>query len=330
MTDLNGLNTFFFTDLLLSEGNANYKTGGNGVFNPVPAHAEASAAHLYKLCCDNSAPDSRIEYGGVKYRCSRKQTVGGLVFALRRPMAELPEISKLGYQRSLVQRLTSNEPSPSGIQNGLVIFAGVTCSGKTHSACALIRERLTKHGGLAVTIEDPPELPLQGVYGENDHGRCYQCDFIEEMGGVAAVGASILRFGAPNIVMYGEIRDGQSAAEAIRAGLSGHFVILTIHASGIKEALERLLGYATEIIGTEAAALQLATALTCVIHQRLVVGPETGKENDKEKLQLYADFLFTNDGVKAKIRAGQLHMLDAEVEQQRNLMLHQPREKVKA
>lgn len=318
MSESKGLNSFFFTDLLLSEEDAHYKIGGTGEFKPVPNNAQSDAVELFKLCSKNEAQDSRIAFGNVTYRCSKHHTVGGPVFALRRPMTELPKFTKLGYDRTLVNRLISKEPSPNGIQNGLVIFAGATGSGKTHSVCAYVAERLYEHGGLAVTLEDPPELPLQGVYGENGHGRCYQCDFIPEMGGVAAVSASILRFGSPNIVMYGEIRDGHSAAEAIRHGLSGHLVALTIHSLGLKEAIERLIGYAAEIIGSEAAALQLATALSCVIHQRL-------EGDGGEQLQLYADFLFTNDTVKAKIRSQELHTLEDDIDLQKNKMKHQPR-----
>lgn len=315
MSHRDSLSSIFFTDLLLSEKEAFYKIGGHGEFKSISAYLRDDALALYGLCRETTQQDSRVTYDNINYRCSKMFTVAGLVYALRRPMAAVPEFSSLGYYPALARRLIDN--SPDGVQHGLVVFCGVTCSGKSTSAGAMIAERLKLHGGLAVTIEDPPELPLQGVYGEGGHGRCYQCGDISYMGGVAATGASILRFGAPNIVMYGEIRDGKAAAEAIRAALSGHLIIVTLHASGIKEGIERLIGYATEAIG-HAAPLQLATALNCVIHQRLA-------GNGKDKLQLYADSLFVNDSVRAKIRDEKLYTLEDEITQQKNLMLLMPR-----
>ncbi|MFA6162205.1 MAG: ATPase, T2SS/T4P/T4SS family [Methylobacter sp.] len=315
-----GLNAIYFTDLLLSEGGAFHKIGGSGEFKPVPEVALDDAKMLYELCSETALQDSRIEYKGVTYRSSRMHTVGGLVFALRRPMLEVPKLAKLGYHPALTKRLVANAPPPDGIQHGLVIICGMTCSGKTTSAGAIIVERLTQHGGLAVTIEDPPELPLQGFYGPEGRGRCYQCADISEIGGVASAGASVLRFGSPDIVMYGEIRDGKAAAEAIRAALSGHLIVITLHSFGIKEAIERLVAFATETIGL-AACLQLAAALTCVIHQRLEWA------EGSEKLQLYADTLFATDGIRAKIREQQLHTLETEIAQQKTLMLFMPREK---
>lgn len=310
-----GINALFLTDLILGEGTALFKIGGNGDYKPVPGYAIQDTDNLYRLCVEDQKQDGRIEYKGYNYRCSRMFTIDGARFALRRPMTVVPPLSRLGYHEALIKRLASNTALPEGVQSGLIIIAGKTGSGKSTTAAALIVERLTLHGGLAITIEDPVELPLQGEYGPEGHGRCYQCDNINEMGGVAATGAAILRFGSPNIVMYGEIRDGKAAAEAIRASLSGHLIIITLHSYGIKEAIERLIGYATEAIG-QAAWSQLATALSCVIHQRL--------EGDKgnEKLQLYYEFLFVTDGIKGKIRLQQLHTLETEIAQQRDLMLN--------
>ncbi|MVF24267.1 hypothetical protein EVC37_22050 [Methylocaldum sp. BRCS4] len=315
--DAHGLNDIYFTDLLVSEVEALMKIGGHGEYNPVPDHAKEDARVLYDLCCESQDQDGRIKHNGITYRYARMPTVGGMVFALRRPMPTLPRLEHLGYHSALTKRLVTNEPPPAGIQNGLVIFSGVTCSGKTTSAGALIAERLTRYGGLAITIEDPPELPLQGVYGPDGHGRCYQCGDISKMGGVAGAGASVLRFGSPNIIMYGEIRDAKAASEAIRAALSGHLIVTTLHSSGIPETIERLLAFATETSGP-AAPLQLANGLTCVIHQRL-------EGSERDRLQLYADFLFVTDGVRAKIRERQLHTLETEITQQKNQMLLMPR-----
>jgi Tfp pilus assembly pilus retraction ATPase PilT len=315
MTDK--LKAIYFTDLLLSEAESFYKSGGHGEFQTVPDAYHADAKALFELCSQKPEKDSRIEHDGITYRCARIPTVGGLVFALRRPLPKVPALEGLGYHASWTQRLITDAPSPAGMQHGLVIFSGITCSGKTTSAGALIAARLNRYGGLAVTLEDPPELPLQGVYGADGRGRCYQCD-ISVMGGIADAGAAILRFGAPNIIMYGEIREAKAASEAIRAALSGHLIVATLHSSGIPETIERLIGFAMESSGPS-ASMQLANGLTCIIHQRL----ETGGE----KLQLYADFLFMTEGVRSKIRERQLHTLESDIAQQKNQMLLQPRNK---
>ena len=311
-----GLKAIYFTDLLLTKNEAFLKTGGHGEFISAPTEAMADANQLFELCVENLAQDSRIQFDGIMYRCSRIKTVGGQVFALRRPMAVIPKIDKLGYHQLLTNRLVSNSKT-DGIQHGLVIFSGVTCSGKTTSAGALIAERLTKHGGLAVTIEDPPELPLQGVYGENGQGRCYQFADIAEFGGVAAAGAACLRFGSPDIIMFGEIRDAKAAWEAIRAALSGHLIVATIHGSSIPDTIERLLAFATETNGPAASSL-LANGLACIIHQRL-------EGTGDKKLQLYAESLFMTDSTRSKIRERQTHTIETDIAQKKNQMLLTPR-----
>jgi len=61
--------------------------------------------------------------------------------------------------------------------SGLLIISGAIKSGKTTAACAIIKARLQQFGGVAVTIEDPIELPLEGSYGD---GVCYQTTINKE------------------------------------------------------------------------------------------------------------------------------------------------------
>jgi len=232
-------------------------------------------------------------------------------------MTGLPDINKLGYHPALIRRLVSND-AVGGINHGLVVFSGVTCSGKTTSAASLLIERLKLYGGLAVTVEDPIELPLQGGHGPNNQGRCYQFSNVTELGGVGKTGELSLRFASPNIIFYGEIRDAKAASEAIRQALSGHLIITTIHSSGVTETLERLAAFAAQESGDSVYNL-LANGLSTIIHQKLV--PAVNNNGQEKRLQLYTDFLFANDSIRAKIRAKELYSIYDDMQIQKNRMI---------
>ncbi len=141
---------------------------------------------------------------------------------------------------------------------GLLAFCGPAGSGKTTAIYAALREVVA--GGAAgaprscVTIEEPVEAALDGV-DQTPVDRLGGLDF-------AAALRALLRQD-PEVIFVGEVRDGETAAIAVEAGLTGHLVLTTIHAGGSCEALARLLD-----LGVEPFAL--ASTLRQVFAQRLV------------------------------------------------------------
>lgn len=140
---------------------------------------------------------------------------------------------------------------------GLTLVCGRASSGKSTTACAVIRTWLASSEARAVTIEDPVEAHIDGaVQLEVDAaaGRSYE-----------ALLRTCLRQDA-HIIGVGEIRDAATARLTLEAGLTGHRVVSTLHAGSIADALRRLTGF-----GLDSATLH--SALRCVIVQDLEPRP---------------------------------------------------------
>jgi len=137
--------------------------------------------------------------------------------------------------------------------NGIVLVSGPTGSGKTTTLYACLEE-LNKPNVNIVTVENPVELKMEGVNQvqvEPDVNLTF-----------ASALRSILRQD-PNIIMVGEIRDVETAEIAIRASLTGHLVLSTIHTNDAIKTVTRLLDMDIE-------PFLIASSLTGVVSQRLV------------------------------------------------------------
>lgn len=137
--------------------------------------------------------------------------------------------------------------------NGIVLVSGPTGSGKTTTLYACLEE-LNKPNVNIVTVENPVELKMEGVNQvqvEPDVNLTF-----------ANALRSILRQD-PNVIMVGEIRDVETAEIAIRASLTGHLVLSTIHTNDAIKTVTRLLDMEIE-------PFLIASSLTGVISQRLV------------------------------------------------------------
>ncbi len=137
--------------------------------------------------------------------------------------------------------------------NGIVLVSGPTGSGKTTTLYACLEE-LNKPNVNIVTVENPVELKMEGVNQvqvETDVNLTF-----------ANALRSILRQD-PNIIMVGEIRDVETAEIAIRASLTGHLVLSTIHTNDAVKTVTRLIDMDIE-------PFLIASSLAGVISQRLV------------------------------------------------------------
>jgi twitching motility protein PilT len=275
----------------------------------VPESLEPVLRALRKQLDTISRTEFPLTLDLIQYRGSTMDTVDGRFYVLRRGMTELPNLFSLGIPAPVAAQLLNPKRS-----HGLVLFSGPMGSGKTTSASSFLVQRLLRYGGHAVSLEDPPELPIHGPHGT---GMCFQTDVPDSDFGTALV--RVLRFAAPEIIYIGELRESRAVCQALRAAVNGHLIIATIHGSGIIESLDRVLALGREHDGESAADL-LADGLSAVIHQTLEGLPK----------KLKTQFLFTthatSDSTRAKIRAGGTIQLGTEIQAQRNrLILHNQR-----
>ena len=141
----------------------------------------------------------------------------------------------------------------AGLANGLVVVTGPTGSGKTTTLHRLLALR-SHRGERLVSVEDPVEYVVDGVT---------QVPVVEGAGVTfGAVLRSVLRQD-PDVLMVGEIRDAETAAVAVRAALTGHLVLSTLHTNDAPSAIARLRDMGVP-------PYLLSTALRGVSAQRLV------------------------------------------------------------
>ena len=179
-----------------------------------------------------------IRFAGDSYRVERVNTIDGLQYNCRKMPTKTPEIETLGFAPEVVKHLTSLSRA-----SGLLLFAGPTGQGKTTTVSSLMKRYLDTDGGFLYTIEDPPEMPLSGIYHSKNGGLglCKQVPVENDQWGAGL--RSALR-SKPRYILVGEIRTPETASQCLIAATSGHLVLSTIHANGVEDALNSLIKYA--------------------------------------------------------------------------------------
>lgn len=158
-------------------------------------------------------------------------------------------LEQIGLQGKLFENFKTLLDKP----NGIILVTGPTGSGKTTTLYSSI-STINKPGISIVTIEDPVEYRLPGI-------RQTQVDPKVELTFAKGL-RSILRQD-PDVIMIGEIRDGETATIAIQAALTGHLVLATLHTNNAAGAITRLVD-----IGVE--PFLLSSSVIGVLAQRLV------------------------------------------------------------
>lgn len=136
--------------------------------------------------------------------------------------------------------------------NGIILVTGATGSGKSTTVYSIL-QRLNREETNIITVEDPVEMNIEGIN---------QVQVNPEIGlDFASVLRSILRQD-PNIVLIGEIRDSETAKIAVRASITGHLVLSTLHTNNSLTTIERLIDMDVE-------RYLLASSLKGIISQTL-------------------------------------------------------------
>jgi type IV pilus assembly protein PilB len=137
--------------------------------------------------------------------------------------------------------------------NGVILIVGPTGSGKSSSMYTMIGKLNTEQVNL-VTLEDPVEYNFDGVN---------QVQINEKTGMTFASGLRSILRQDPDIIAVGEIRDGETADIAMRAAITGHLVLSTLHTNDAPSTIDRLLDMGVE-------SFLISSALKGIISQRRV------------------------------------------------------------
>lgn len=176
-------------------------------------------------------------------------------------------LENLGFSKNNLEKVNKMIKN----ENGLILVTGATGTGKSTTVYALLQKLNTKERNI-ITVEDPVEMKIAGIN---------QVQVLSEIGlTFGHTLRSILRQD-PDIIMVGEIRDDETAHIGVRASITGHLVLSTVHTNNSLTTIERLLDMKVE-------RYLLSSALTGIISQKLVKKlcpkcQKTRKTTDYEK-----------------------------------------------
>jgi type IV pilus assembly protein PilB len=176
----------------------------------------------------------RYQNREVDFRVSTLPTTHGEKVVLRvlDKMAVVMRLSKLGYDELSLRRFQECLQRP----HGMILLTGPTSSGKSTTLYAALQELNGPEVNI-VTVEDPVEYQLDGVN---------QVQVKPEIGLTFAAGLRSILRQDPDIIMVGEMRDHETADTAVKAALTGHLVLSTLHTNDAAGAMTRLVDMGVE------------------------------------------------------------------------------------
>lgn len=240
---------------------------------PVPKDLQASVISRLKIMGGMDITERRIPQDGraavrskdrdVDLRMSTLPVIYGekVVIRLLDKDAQLLSKERLGLMGGDLEKYMDLIQRPSGV----VLIVGPTGSGKSSTMYTMIRELNTEQVNL-ISLEDPVEYNIDGAN---------QVQINEKTGMTFAGGLRAILRQDPDIIAVGEIRDGETAQIAMRAAITGHLVLSTIHTNDALSTIDRL-----KDIGVE--PYLISGAVNGIISQRLVrrICPDCRQEYD--------------------------------------------------
>ena len=221
--------------------------------------------------------DGRFSLHGLDLRVSTLPTLHGekIVIRLLDPMTLILPLTQLGMTAPDIERYRAM----IHLRQGMVIVTGPTGSGKTTTLYSSLQEVVSETKNI-VTVEDPVEYQIASIN---------QVQVNIKAGLTFPVALRAFLRQDPDILMVGEIRDAETAQIAIRAALTGHLVLSTMHTNHAAGAITRFLDMGIP-------AYLVAAALEGVVAQRLVRRPEGGRRGLFEVLPL-------SEEIKRRVKA---------------------------
>ena len=230
------------------------------IYTTIPNTHKQNVITRLKILSGMNITETRLPQDGSTKTIIANKSVDLRVSTMPTKLGEKVVIRILDYSMSLkgIEYLYFSEANYKKIMkminspNGIILVTGATGSGKSTTVYSFL-QKLNKEEVNIVTVEDPVEMNISGinqVQVNSDIGL----DF-------ATVLRSVLRQD-PNIIMIGEIRDSETAKIAIRASITGHLVLSTVHTNNSLNTIERLLDMGVE-------RYLLASSLEGIVSQKL-------------------------------------------------------------
>jgi type IV pilus assembly protein PilB len=177
------------------------------------------------------------------------------------------DLTRLGFQVSALEKFLKAIESPYG----MVIVTGPTGSGKTTTLYSALHKINLPHHNI-MTAEDPVEYNLEGINQVNVH---------EEIGLTFASALKAFLRQDPNIIMVGEIRDLETGSIAVKAALTGHLVLSTLHTNDAASTINRMIDMGIE-------PFLVASSTNLIQAQRLI---RKLCENCKKKEEIHPEVM---------------------------------------
>lgn len=213
----------------------------------------------------DASGNDRYKHG--MFRCHFSKTIIGEAYELRKIKDVFSDPRDLGLPAPILKASLSRKLATQG---GLLVWVGGHANGKTTSCSAVLRERLKRHGGFALTIENPPEVPLHGKVGA--HGYCMQTGVEKDAFSDALAGAMrCFPVAKQTILFLGEVRDPETAYMMLNYAGAGYLVMTTVHGGTIEDGLQRIASLADTYQGGNSSnsRILLSQCLRLAVHQRL-------------------------------------------------------------
>lgn len=229
-------------------------------YSSIPNSYKNNLITRIKILANMNITETRLPQDGAIKSVLRGINLDLRVSCLPTKRGEKIVIRILDYSMSLrgIEYLYFNESNYQKILKmlsapyGIILVTGATGSGKSTTVYSFL-QKLNVEGSNLITVEDPVEMDIEGIN---------QVQVNSDIGlNFATVLRSILRQD-PNIIMIGEIRDSETAKIAVRASITGHLVLSTLHTNNSLNTIERLLDMNVE-------RYLLASALTGIVSQKL-------------------------------------------------------------
>ena len=229
-------------------------------YSHVPLYIQKNMITRSKIIAGMNITESRIPQDGAIKNKLENVNVDLRVSSLPTNLGEKIVIRILDYSMSSagIEELDFNKENYNKVikmmnePNGIILVTGATGTGKSTTVYSIL-QRLNTEDRNIITVEDPIEMNIEGIN---------QVQVISEIGlTFANVLRSILRQD-PDVIMIGEIRDDETARIAVRASITGHLVLSTIHTNNSLNTIERLTDMSVE-------RYLLGAALTGIISQKL-------------------------------------------------------------
>jgi type IV pilus assembly protein PilB len=225
-----------------------------------PAHMKAAMASRFKVMAGLKIEEKRLPQDGqisvtiegkpIDFRINTLPTWHGekVVLRILDKSSLQVDMTKLGFEQDDLRRFKDSIHKPYG----MVLVTGPTGSGKTTTLYSALAE-LNQVADNIMTAEDPVEFTLDGIN---------QVHIRAEFGLTFADALKAFLRQDPDIIMVGEVRDKETGEIAIKAALTGHMVLSTLHTNSAADTIVRMQNMGLE-------SFNLISALQCVVAQRL-------------------------------------------------------------